>query len=155
MEQLPLKDIHLPTVIGFWPPAAGWWLLLAGMGLLLCLAYWLIRRLRRRSAFKAASKILMDLRGKKQEDRLATLTELSALLRRVAISAAPRTDVASLNGAAWLAYLDQGLDDQPFSNGAGRCLAQAPYRPMPPTAAELEALLSLCERWLKQQAKKR
>ena len=27
MNELPLRDIHLPDVSLWWPPAAGWWLL--------------------------------------------------------------------------------------------------------------------------------
>ena len=29
VSQLPLRDIHLPGSVGWWPPAIGWWLLAA------------------------------------------------------------------------------------------------------------------------------
>ena len=29
VSQLPLRDIHLPGPIGWWPPAPGWWLVAA------------------------------------------------------------------------------------------------------------------------------
>ena len=27
MNELPLRDIHLPDAVSWWPPAIGWWLL--------------------------------------------------------------------------------------------------------------------------------
>ncbi len=152
MEPLPLKDIHLPPAVGFWPPAPGWLLLLAFILLAAAgLTYWLRRR-RRRRALTAAAGLLQAIRSRAEHaDPLQTLIELSAWLRRVALSTAPRQDVAALRGAEWLAYLDQGLADQPFSRGAGACLAGAQYRPQAPEAVDWPALFDLCERWLKLQ----
>ena len=28
-EQIPLRDLHLPEAIGWWPLAPGWWLVIA------------------------------------------------------------------------------------------------------------------------------
>ena len=28
-EQIPLRDLHLPEAIGWWPLAPGWWILIA------------------------------------------------------------------------------------------------------------------------------
>lgn len=152
MEPLPLKDIHLPESIGWWPPASGWWLLT--ILLILCIlairrAY---RRLTRKTAIKRAQTLLTQIR-QQQSDPLQTLTDLSALLRRTAISADARGAVAGLRGQAWLEYLDRKLPDAPFSQGVGRCLADAHYRPSAPEQTDLEALFELCERWLKQQGK--
>ena len=35
-EEIPLRDLHLPEMTGWWPLALGWWFLiaLAGCGLL-------------------------------------------------------------------------------------------------------------------------
>ncbi len=151
MEQLPLKDIHLPDPVNWWPPAIGWWLLAVIVPLLIVAGIFLYKRLRRQTALKTAGKMLAALRRDKSRDGLQTLVELSALLRRVAISVAPRTDVAALSGEAWLAYLDASFQDAPFSRGVGRCLAEAPYRQAAPADADFDALFELCEQWLKRQ----
>lgn len=154
MEQLPLRDIHLPDAVGFWPPAPGWWALALLLPALLFGLHRLYKRLRRRSAVKIAGKLLEAMRSQRSGDARQTVAALSAWLRRVALSTAPRRDVASLSGHAWLQFLDRSLPDSPFTQGPGRCLADAHYRPQPPNDAELDALFELCERWLKQQAKK-
>jgi len=155
MEELPLKDIHLPAAIGWWPPAPGWWLLLVLSLALPTAGYWLYRRLTRKTPLKAARKFLAELRAQNELDPAACLRELSALLRRVSISRDPRSQVAHLHGDAWLQFLDQGLADAPFSTGPGRCLADAHYRPSAPTDLDLNAIFAVCERWLQQQEKRR
>lgn len=152
MEELPLKDIHLPALIGWWPPAPGWWLVLV---LLPTAGYWLYRRLTRKTTLRAAHMVLAELRSQTELDPTTRLRELSALLRRVTISCDPRSQVAHLHGDAWLKFLDQDLADSPFSTGAGRCLADAHYRPTAPADLDLNAVFALCESWLQQQEKRR
>ncbi|MCK9605493.1 MAG: DUF4381 domain-containing protein [Methylomonas sp.] len=152
MEPLPLKDIHLPENIGWWPPAVGWWLLPILLILLILAGRYVYRRLTRKTAIKRAQFLLTQLRRQPSDPR-QTLTDLSALLRRTAISTDTRSAVADLRGQAWLEYLDGRFADAPFSQGVGRCLADAHYRPAIPEHTDLEALFALCERWLKQRSK--
>jgi hypothetical protein len=163
MDSLPLKDIHLPPAVSFWPIAPGWWLLAIGLPLLLFGLFKLYRRITRQTAVKQARPVLAAIRHHPQLDDLQKLAELSALLRRVAISLAPRREVASLTGEAWLHYLDTSLMntkaarkkyDYPFSKGVGRCLANAHFQRTAPDALEWDALFALCEQWLKQQAER-
>jgi len=56
--QLPLKDIHLPEAIGWWPPAIGWWLLAVLIPLLIVFLYWFYQRLTRKTAIKTAKNNL-------------------------------------------------------------------------------------------------
>ncbi|MGZ5000785.1 MAG: DUF4381 domain-containing protein [Methylomonas sp.] len=151
MEPLPLKDIHLPETSHWWPPAIGWWLLAMLVPLAIFLAIYLYKRLRRQTAFKTARKLLAALRQEKNQAPAQTLAALSTLLRRVAISTTPRAEVASLRGEAWLAYLDASFSDGPFSQGVGRCLVDAQYRKTLPADIDIDALIDLCERWLKKQ----
>ncbi len=154
MDQQPplvLKDIHLPDAIGWWPPAIGWWLLLLLIPLAIWLCWWLYRRLTRPNPLKAARQLLQQIEQNAQQDPLQTLQQLSAWLRRVAITIAPREQSAGLSGQAWLQHLEQSLPDKPFSEGPGRCLADAPFRQTVDKNIELSAVIELCKQWLKVQ----
>lgn len=150
---LDLKDIHEPVAISWWPPAIGWWILAITIPLLIILAIWIYKRLTRKTALKTAKKILAEFKQDKARDNLAKAGELSALLRRVAISVSPREKTAGLIGRQWLAYLDSSVNGTPFSAGVGQLLADAPYRKTPVTDMELSQLIDLCEDWLKAQKK--
>jgi hypothetical protein len=150
LTQLPLKDLHLPEAIGWFPPAIGWWLLALLIPLTIALCYWLYQRLTRKTALKSAKQQLLLIKTSPVNNQ-QKLVELSALLRRVAISVAPRSETASLTGVVWLAFLDSSMQGTPFTSGVGRCLATAPYRPSAPSEQEISQLISLCEDWLAHQ----
>lgn len=74
--------------------------------------------------------------------------ELSTLLRRTAMVRHPRARVAGLTGHDWIEFLDD--DRHRFSEGVGKCLVTAPYARV--ESVDLEALLSLCETWVRRNA---
>ncbi|MDD5412201.1 MAG: DUF4381 domain-containing protein [Methylobacter sp.] len=151
--QLPLKDIHLPEAIGWWPPAIGWWILAVLIPLLIVFFIWFYKSLTRKTAIKTAKKILAEIKRDTTRDNDQKLRDLSVLIRRVAISVSPRAETAGLIGREWLAFLDGSVKGSPFSEGIGQLLADAPYRKTPITEPEILQLISLCEDWLKSQAK--
>ena len=130
-ETLPLRDLHLPEAVGWWPLAPGWWLLIAmataGIAYLLYLEF---RKWRRNAARRVALGEFGRIRREYEAgaDTLTVARELSALLRRGMLAYAPRAEVAGLTGDRWLDWLDRGLDDRPFTEGAGRSLETLPYR---------------------------
>lgn len=152
--QLPLKDIHLPEAIGWWPPAIGWWILAVLIPLLIVFFIWFYKRLARKTAIKTANKILAEIKQDATRDNSQKLREISVLIRRVAISVSPRAEAAGLIGREWLAFLDGSVKGSPFSEGIGQLLADAPYRKISPTELQISQLISLCEDWLKSQAKR-
>lgn len=147
MEPLPLRDIHLPEPVGWWPPAPGWWLLAILMPALTAGLIWLVRRRRRMTPIKLALRELDFLQGDADLGADAKLRRLSILLRRTALTLYPRHSVAGLTGEDWLRWLDETLGEPRFSQGPGRILAEAPYRPVP--AAHLDEVLALCRDWLR------
>ena len=129
--QIPLRDLHLPESIGWWPLAPGWWFLivlaLAGLAYLLYQAFTKWRgNVSRRVALRELARIQFDY--KNGVDEISLAIELSELLRRTMLAYAPRNEVAGLTGQPWLRWLDQGLDDKPFSEGPGQNVESLPYR---------------------------
>ncbi|CAK0770601.1 conserved hypothetical protein [Gammaproteobacteria bacterium] len=149
-----LHDIHLPAPISWWPPALGWWLLAFLVSVLIGLGVWLLRRHRAERWRRTALAELAQLRRRHQAGTVTahdTVRSLSVLLRRVALTRFPRSEVASLNGEAWLTFLDGAngplRDEQPFQKGIGRVLVATPY--MATAQVKAEELLKLAERWCK------
>lgn len=130
-EQIPLRDLHLPDAVSWWPLAPGWWLLIAlsGLALIYLLRLWLRTRARgaaRRYALRELNALLKS--HAEHGDLVQFSARASALLRRTMLAYAPRRDVAGLTGDAWLHWLDRDLAQPVFSNGPGRLLLDLPYR---------------------------
>jgi len=149
--ELPLRDIHLPDAISWWPLAPGWWLLLGFTIVCVVLVWWWLRRkaaLRVRVAALAEWKQLME-RYQREPNDSQLVQGLSILMRRVALSYYPRETVAGLSGEAWLHYLDSAHSlpkTKPFSDGAGRLLLAGPYQQQ--IDGDVLALHALCGEWL-------
>lgn len=151
-EQLPLRDIHLPEPVSWWPPGLGWWLLLV---VLIPVAFLIWRGLKnlsvqrkqknlRRSVERELDRIEAEYSSTANANKL--LQDLSILVRRVAMSNYPRQDVAGLCGKKWEGWLrDQavgrGLDEQSI-----RLLVDGPYRKY--LTVDAAGLLPPCRGWI-------
>ena len=155
VSQLPLRDIHLPGPVGWWPPAVGWWLLaaLVLVGIALYAAHF-YRTRHKRAALKAMTRVRTAL--EQGAEPVACLQFLSTILRRFAMTsvgrAAPEADVAGLIGERWLRFLDGRWNRTDFSVGLGKRLVAAPYaRPNSIERATALELTALCTSWLAAQ----
>jgi Domain of unknown function (DUF4381) len=151
---LPLRDIHLPQAVSWWPPAPGWWLL---AGLALGAAWWLYARFARQRPKRAALKALAAAVAAlgQGEAPVRCLQRISVILRRFAMTAAGAgteepQGVAGLTGERWLEFLDSRWPRAAFSHGAGRRLVAAPYAPAA-SMEEAQELAALSRAWIKAQ----
>ena len=137
-QALPLRGLHLPEPVGWWPLAPGWWLLIAVLVVAsaLLIRTWLQRRARSAARRRALRQLEESRSAYAYHGNPVTLgAEVSELLRRTMLAYAPRAEVAGLTGDAWLAWLDRDLDEPRFRDGPGRKLLELPYR-NPETVAE-------------------
>ncbi len=130
-DALPLRDLHLPDAVGWWPLAPGWWfvitLLVAGLAYLSWRWY---RAWRFNAARRFALRELARLEAAYLEHRnpVTLGKQLSELLRRGMLAYSPRAEIAGLTGDAWLRWLDHGMPLPYFHTEGGKSLLSLPYR---------------------------
>lgn len=159
---LELRDIHLPEPISWWPVAPGWWMLAAGILLLIIIAF-IIRKIYQSRQIKRDIATELELIKQRYADSRSDIElarSLSILLRRVSITCYPNHNVAGMTGERWLHWLDQVQhndkgNNASFDNTTGRQLLSAPYLPDDAKIdIDAQALIRLCESWLLASHKK-
>lgn len=148
-----MRDVHGPDAIGWWPPALGWWLLAAALLAMLGLALfsWWWRRQRARDWRVDARYRLRGLaRSLGNNDPRTVVSELSSLLRRVAMARYGRAECAGLSGQQWLEWLTE-KDPSHFNwVEKGQVLLELPY--LPPGAGadnhDLRRLVAAAKKWV-------
>ena len=151
-SQLPLRDIHLPDAVAWWPPAFGWWIvaaLLVLLGIALSVRTWQQRR--HRAARRALKNIVRALdAGAEPAD---CVSDASIVLRRFAMTINRKSaDVAGLAGEAWLDYLAGRAKDPEFSTGSARLLLDVPYRAAGKvTTEQAHTVCRVCVDWVNTQ----
>ena len=146
-----LKDVHLPPVPDFWPISnIGFIILGCVVFFIIVMSRWIrkiwVRNFPKRIALKELSTIKNNFSGDTK-----SIIKVSILLRRVALAYYPRSEVAGLVGNNWLQFLDRTGDTHEFSAGAGTLLVSAPYQL--PKSRDIEVLLNIVEKWIKQRGK--
>ena len=127
-----LHEILLPDPVNWMPQTVGWY---AVFGLIVVAAGWKLfgrfSRFRnnryRRFALTELEAIEQDLQ--RPEKRVRALREIPVLLKRTALAAFPRSEVAGLSGEKWLAFLDKTLGGKDFMENEGRLLPELDYAP--------------------------
>ncbi len=140
-------DIILPPAVSWWPPAYGWWILFSVLlVLMIAIVLHYGRRYQRRAPLRLALQQLHQL-GTQSDDRLF-LSACAHWLKQHAMQLHGREQTASLNGEAWLHFLDQTGATKQFSEGEGRVLLSLYQVEI---CVQRETLLALMSSWIHQQ----
>lgn len=126
-----LRDIIVPDSPSLWPPAPGLWVALGMVILLVCFVAWRIHARVQQNAYRKAGLLLVD--------EAKSTHDISVALKRVALAAFPREEVASLYGDAWSTFLHATCPREDF---------QALQRTDEASAAD-ENLIKLASTWIR------
>lgn len=133
-----LHDIVMPPAVPWWPLAPGWYAVLGVSALVVC---WLALRWWRSWRANAYRRVaLRELAAARDAAEVATI------LRRTALVIAPRAEIATKTGVAWLDWLEsQG--SQPLSAELRADLFHGVYAPAD-HAADTAELRSYARTWI-------
>jgi cbb3-type cytochrome oxidase subunit 3 len=100
-----LQDIQLPDPIGWWPLSYTWWLLIFMVSSLLVGLIWYYFDQKKRNAYRIEALAHLNTLENQPNNPNQQLLEINRLLKQVALTCYPRTEVAALNDQAWLDFL--------------------------------------------------
>lgn len=155
-----LRDIHLPEPVTFWPPAAGWWLLLlvALIALVFACRHAIAAMIRRRKLASVMTELDMAYTrfnehaafdNTRNQAGLEFLAAVNILLNRVVQVIYPNSGSANLVGSQWLNFLDRCDQRSTFVQGPASVLADGVYRPT--FNADAEAVYQITRQWIERR----
>jgi Ca-activated chloride channel family protein len=126
-----------PPLVSMMPQTWGWVVLAL---ILLAVCIFVAMRMWRRYRTNAYRRYALKELEAARDDPAA----IAAILRRTALAAYPRSEVAGLAGDDWLRFLDARVSGKDFLEGSGRQVAAAPHR-----ATQSEpALYAVAKDWI-------
>lgn len=132
-----------PEPISLWPQTAGAWTLCA---LLLGIALYFAWRLWRRYQANAYRREALAQLAHPTTDP----AQIAEIVRRTALAAYPRTEVASLTANDWLDFLNHRTPRPLFVDAVAQTLLAAPYRPGRIDDERVTALHRAASDWVRQ-----
>lgn len=135
-----LEDIMALEPVSWWPLAPAWWALIAIVTLCAVAGSWIGWRRWRTNAYRRAA-----VRELEALDENAC--SVPALLKRVALAVWPRTEVASLSGDSWIAFLREASPNS-FDNQSAADLLQINYETAELTTERREQLIRSARHWI-------
>ncbi len=143
-----LRDIHLPDAVSWWPPAIGWWILLA----LIIVAIIFVPKLYRRITYTPLKKVAENTfkhivaKYNRSHDNSGFINETSRFLRQTAMSYCGREEIAQLTGEQWVKALNNISGQTHFNDEIKQSLLNAPYQKN--VTIDTEQLIQSVQNWL-------
>jgi len=133
-----LQEPPAPPPVSMRPETWGWAVLAMLLAAILAVLAWRAWRAWQRAAYRRAALAELAASG-------GDPGRVAAILRRTALAAYPRADVAGLTGSGWVTFLETsgGLS---LPGPVSEALLSGPWRRDPPPSPELQAA---AQRWVR------
>ena len=150
-----LRELPLPAPVSYAPQTIGWLFIALLFVVIAAVIAWLVWRRHEQSRYRReALAELARIEAKLNDEgtRAAALAAIAPLIKRTALAAAPRDQVAALSGASWLAYLRK--THGAFDDECGSLLYASSYAPRERLAGvtpqQAQRLVSAAREWIGQ-----
>ena len=125
-----MHGLVMPEAVEWLPQTPGWWIVLGWLlAMLLLLAWQFVKRRRLNRYRREALAELRTIAARTELGPAESAQHIAALLKRTALAAYPRDDVAALYGADWARFIKESAGNDPYIADAADKLAAAAYHP--------------------------
>ena len=141
-----MHGLVMPDPVSLLPTTPGWWILLGwSLAVFVLAGGFLLRRRRRNRYRREALAVLKSIDRQTDLSAAEAAQRIGSLLKRTALAAYPRQQVASLSGTEWAQFLKESTNDDREIAKAAESLAAAAYRP----DADGRKLSAPARRWIR------
>ena len=141
-----MHDLVMPEPVPWLPQTPGWWITLGWLLAVLLLAVWQVIKRRRRNRYRRDALAELDaIAAQRDIEPAESAQRIAAILKRTALVAYPRQDVAGLYGTKWARFLTETVGNDRQIADAAEELAASAYRP----GADPSMLIRPARRWIR------
>ena len=141
-----MHDIVVPSTPPFVPQTPAWWVLSAWLVSVFLIVTWHIRARWQRNRYRRAAESELDaITAAADADPAGSAAKIAVLLKRTALAAYPRHDVAALAGNEWADFLARSSADDKLVRANAETIAHAAYR----QDADGRELVAAARRWIR------
>jgi len=141
-----MHGLVMPDPVSLRPETPGWLILSVWLlAVLILAARYLLQRRRLNRYRREALLVLKTIEAESDLCPVESAQRIAALLKRTALAAYPRQQVASLSGEDWAQFLRESANNDRQIAAAAETLATAAYRP----DADGRELSAPARRWIR------
>ena len=141
-----MHGLVTPEPVAWLPQTPGWWVVFGWLLVMLLFAAWQVIQRRQRNRYRReALAELKAIEAASNIEPAMAAQRIAAVLKRTALVAYPRQDVAGLYGTEWAQFLVESSGNDPQVAAVADDRAAAAYRP----DADPNVLSTPARRWIR------
>ncbi len=140
-----MHDLVRPEPVSWMPQTPGWWIALARLIAVIVILLWHRYRAWRRNRYRREALATLRSIEANSVDEKQVAGQIAILLKRTALAAYPREQVAQLYGSEWAQFLCEAASNDPIIGQSAEQLATAAYR----ADSNGKELIAPARRWIK------
>ena len=140
-----MHDLVRPEPVSWMPQTPGWWIAFSWLIVIIVILTWHRYRAWCRNRYRREALAMLRSIEANPVDEKQVAGQIAILLKRTALAAYPREQVAQLYGTEWAQFLCEAASNDPVIGQTAEQLATAAYR----ADSDGNVLIAPARRWIK------